>query len=209
MRFFALRMTVEPKIPGAVIPPRVFTQPGSFSTKAANSAARPTSASPQKLTSGAVEKLVAMGQNRKSPPHEIGSDGIAASSGRASASPENPTSAKPLSAKFDQPVQQSPVSVPRDIAFDLLDEIDEITGCRGGRDSGSQSRAFESPGLTHRLLQQNRPRGDIAHNTRGIKIRGSRVALDLASKYDCAGIAFGVQLRMRAISTRWFRSNKD
>jgi len=100
----------------------------------------------QELTSGAVEKLVAMGQNRKSPPHEIGSDGIAASSGRASASPENPTSAKPLSAKFDQPVQQSPVSVPRDIAFDSLDEIDEITGCRGGRDSGSRSRAFESPG---------------------------------------------------------------
>src|ERR1700722_5936427 len=29
LRFFALRMTVEPKIPGAVIPPRVFTQPGS------------------------------------------------------------------------------------------------------------------------------------------------------------------------------------
>ena len=28
MRFFALRMTVGPKIPGAVIPPRVFTQPG-------------------------------------------------------------------------------------------------------------------------------------------------------------------------------------
>jgi hypothetical protein len=28
LRFFALRMTVEPKIPGAVIPPRVFTQPG-------------------------------------------------------------------------------------------------------------------------------------------------------------------------------------
>ena len=32
MRFFALHMTVEPKIPGAVIPPGVFTQPGSFST---------------------------------------------------------------------------------------------------------------------------------------------------------------------------------
>jgi hypothetical protein len=28
--FFALRMTVEPKIPGAVIPRRVFTQPGSL-----------------------------------------------------------------------------------------------------------------------------------------------------------------------------------
>jgi hypothetical protein len=27
--FFALRMTTEPKIPGAVIPRRVFTQPGS------------------------------------------------------------------------------------------------------------------------------------------------------------------------------------
>jgi hypothetical protein len=26
LRFFALRMTVEPKIPGAVIPRRVFTQ---------------------------------------------------------------------------------------------------------------------------------------------------------------------------------------
>src|SRR6516162_11036984 len=29
LRFFALRMTTEPKIPGAVIPRRVFTQPGS------------------------------------------------------------------------------------------------------------------------------------------------------------------------------------
>ena len=36
---------------------------GSFSTEAANSAARPRSASPQKLTSGANEKLVAMGQS--------------------------------------------------------------------------------------------------------------------------------------------------
>src|ERR1700722_2394940 len=34
LRFFALRMTVEPKIPGAVIPPRVFTQPG-YATGAA------------------------------------------------------------------------------------------------------------------------------------------------------------------------------
>jgi hypothetical protein len=32
LRFFALRMTVEPKIPGAIIPRRVFTQPGSFAT---------------------------------------------------------------------------------------------------------------------------------------------------------------------------------
>ena len=32
MRFFALRVTVEPKIPGAVIPRRVFTQPGSFTS---------------------------------------------------------------------------------------------------------------------------------------------------------------------------------
>src|SRR5215831_13226121 len=31
LRFFALRVTVEPKIPGAVIPRRVFTQPGSIS----------------------------------------------------------------------------------------------------------------------------------------------------------------------------------
>jgi hypothetical protein len=38
---------------------------GSFSTEAANSAARPRSASPQKLTSGADEKLVAMGQSRR------------------------------------------------------------------------------------------------------------------------------------------------
>ena len=30
--FFALRMTIGPKIPGAVIPRRVFTQPGSFSS---------------------------------------------------------------------------------------------------------------------------------------------------------------------------------
>ena len=44
--FFALRMTV---------------QSGSLSTEAANSAARPTSASSRKLTSGANEKLVAMG----------------------------------------------------------------------------------------------------------------------------------------------------
>ena len=29
--FFALRMTVKPKIPGAVIPRRVFTWPGSWS----------------------------------------------------------------------------------------------------------------------------------------------------------------------------------
>src|SRR5262249_36494463 len=29
LRFFPLRVTVEPKIPGAVIPRRVFTQPGS------------------------------------------------------------------------------------------------------------------------------------------------------------------------------------
>ena len=29
LRFFALRMTVEPNIPGAVIPRRVFTRPGS------------------------------------------------------------------------------------------------------------------------------------------------------------------------------------
>jgi hypothetical protein len=29
--FFALRMTTEPKISGAVIPRRVFTQPGSWS----------------------------------------------------------------------------------------------------------------------------------------------------------------------------------
>ena len=34
---------------------------GSFSTEAADSAARPTSASPRKLTSGPNEKLVAMG----------------------------------------------------------------------------------------------------------------------------------------------------
>ena len=39
---------------------------GSFSTEAANSAARPRSASPQKLTSGANEKLVAMDHNRNS-----------------------------------------------------------------------------------------------------------------------------------------------
>ena len=32
MRFFALRMTVGPKIPGAVIPRRVFTQPGSIAS---------------------------------------------------------------------------------------------------------------------------------------------------------------------------------
>src|SRR5579859_6042980 len=60
-------MTVGPKIPGAIIPPRVFTQPGSFSTEAANSAARPRSASPQKLTSDANEKLVAMGHQAMSP----------------------------------------------------------------------------------------------------------------------------------------------
>src|SRR5580700_4706582 len=30
--FFALRVTVEPKIPGAVIPRRVFTQPGSIAS---------------------------------------------------------------------------------------------------------------------------------------------------------------------------------
>ena len=30
--FFALRMTIGPKIPGAVIPRRVFTQPGSFAS---------------------------------------------------------------------------------------------------------------------------------------------------------------------------------
>jgi hypothetical protein len=30
LRFFALRMTVKPKISGAVIPPRVFTPPGSL-----------------------------------------------------------------------------------------------------------------------------------------------------------------------------------
>jgi hypothetical protein len=35
---------------------------GSFSTEAANSAARSTSASPRKLTSGPYETLVAMGQ---------------------------------------------------------------------------------------------------------------------------------------------------
>src|SRR3974390_446962 len=29
LRFFALHMTIGPKIPGAVIPRRVFTQPGS------------------------------------------------------------------------------------------------------------------------------------------------------------------------------------
>jgi len=34
--FFALRVTVEPKIPGAVIPRGVFTQPGSFSTDWSN-----------------------------------------------------------------------------------------------------------------------------------------------------------------------------
>ena len=37
---------------------------GSFSTEAANSAARPTSASLRKLTSGPDEKLVAMGQKQ-------------------------------------------------------------------------------------------------------------------------------------------------
>jgi hypothetical protein len=31
LRFFALRMTTEPKIPGTFIPRRVFTQPGSSS----------------------------------------------------------------------------------------------------------------------------------------------------------------------------------
>ena len=36
--FFALRMTVEPKIPGAVIPPRVFTQPGSSTSFQAQAA---------------------------------------------------------------------------------------------------------------------------------------------------------------------------
>ena len=30
LRFFALRVTVEPKIPAAVVPRRVFTQPGSI-----------------------------------------------------------------------------------------------------------------------------------------------------------------------------------
>jgi hypothetical protein len=40
---------------------------GSFSTEASNSAARPTSASPQKLTSVANVKLVAMGQGAKRP----------------------------------------------------------------------------------------------------------------------------------------------
>src|SRR5271155_3918996 len=37
---------------------------GSFSTEAANTAARPTSASPQKLTSDANEKLVTNGMDR-------------------------------------------------------------------------------------------------------------------------------------------------
>ena len=39
---------------------------GSFSTEAAGSAARPTSASPRKLTSGPYDKLVAMGQRATS-----------------------------------------------------------------------------------------------------------------------------------------------
>src|ERR1700734_2908960 len=47
--------------PGGEIPPG----DSSFSTEAANTAARPRSASPQKLTSGANEKLVAMGPRHK------------------------------------------------------------------------------------------------------------------------------------------------
>ena len=41
MHFFALRVTVEPKIPGTVIPRRVFTQPGSFATWSCQQQVRP------------------------------------------------------------------------------------------------------------------------------------------------------------------------
>ena len=41
--------------------PGIREQPESFSSEAAGSAARPTSASPRKLTSGPYEKLVAVG----------------------------------------------------------------------------------------------------------------------------------------------------
>jgi hypothetical protein len=43
---------------------------GSFSTEALGSAARPTSASPRKLTSDPNEKLVAMGQFRTHAPQQ-------------------------------------------------------------------------------------------------------------------------------------------
>jgi hypothetical protein len=41
-------MTVEPKIPGAVIPPRVFTQPGSIAPNAARVLQQRMSVAPRK-----------------------------------------------------------------------------------------------------------------------------------------------------------------
>jgi len=48
LRFFALRMTIGPKIPGAVIPRRVFTQPGSIAAEMIGTVQRPMSALPPK-----------------------------------------------------------------------------------------------------------------------------------------------------------------
>src|SRR5271165_1207538 len=61
LRFFALRMTVGPKIPGAVIPRRVFTQPGSIATSAAGLACRFMSASIRKRPPPALPRNDALG----------------------------------------------------------------------------------------------------------------------------------------------------
>jgi hypothetical protein len=47
LRFFALRVTVEPEIPGAGIPRRVFTQPGSFATGTCQQRVRPCPLCPE------------------------------------------------------------------------------------------------------------------------------------------------------------------
>jgi ABC-type molybdate transport system substrate-binding protein len=44
LHFFALRMTMEPKIPGAIIPRRVFTQPGPTADISPSHVPRPDSA---------------------------------------------------------------------------------------------------------------------------------------------------------------------
>jgi hypothetical protein len=56
--FFALRITTEPKIPGAVIPRRVFTQPGSFTTDAVEATRACLSAVARKRTSSRPSRYV-------------------------------------------------------------------------------------------------------------------------------------------------------
>ena len=70
--FFALRMTTGPKIPGTVIPRRVFTQPGSFASCSVEAGHTSNSAVPRNQTSSARLKKARRGLRLAAWPLSLG-----------------------------------------------------------------------------------------------------------------------------------------